>query len=180
MKCPRTNSNLKPIKVGGITVDISEECGGVFFDSLELKSFDEKHEIRGEALVNHLKMFENAYVDESKKIKCPKCVEKEMFRRFYSSKRKIEIDECYTCGGIWLDAGELEQLRELFPTEKDRNSTSEEFMDTVVNSNQYKVLEKQHNKSLESLTTVSKVLNSLFHRRRGSGYDIDYYDIGDL
>lgn len=41
-------------------------------------------------------------------MKCPKCGESLKVRSF----QKIEIDQCTACGGIWLDAGELEQVAE--------------------------------------------------------------------
>ncbi|MBM4264188.1 MAG: hypothetical protein FJ145_22540 [Deltaproteobacteria bacterium] len=39
-------------------------------------------------------------------MKCPKCGESLKARHF----QKVEIDQCGGCGGIWLDAGELEQV----------------------------------------------------------------------
>lgn len=41
-------------------------------------------------------------------MKCPRCGESLKARSF----QKIEIDQCSGCGGIWLDAGELEQVAE--------------------------------------------------------------------
>ena len=41
-------------------------------------------------------------------MKCPKCGEPLKERRF----QKIEIDQCTGCNGIWLDAGELDQVAE--------------------------------------------------------------------
>ena len=41
-------------------------------------------------------------------MKCPKCGEPLKPRSF----QKIEIDQCAGCGGIWLDAGELETVAE--------------------------------------------------------------------
>ena len=38
----------------------------------------------------------------------PKCGESLKARSF----QKIEIDQCSVCGGIWLDAGELESVAE--------------------------------------------------------------------
>ncbi len=37
---------------------------------------------------------------------CPKCGESLSTR----SVDEVDIDECATCGGIWLDKGELEQI----------------------------------------------------------------------
>ncbi len=39
-------------------------------------------------------------------MRCPKCGEPLKERRF----RKILIDQCTACGGIWLDSGELEEV----------------------------------------------------------------------
>jgi hypothetical protein len=39
-------------------------------------------------------------------MKCPKCGEPLKARSF----QKIEIDQCTACNGIWLDAGEMEQV----------------------------------------------------------------------
>lgn len=41
-------------------------------------------------------------------MRCPKCGEALKERSF----AKILVDQCSGCGGIWLDAGELEQVAE--------------------------------------------------------------------
>ena len=51
-------------------------------------------------------------VDTSRKRACPKCEGVKLKRRYYSAKRRFEIDECPGCGGYWLDAGELEMIRD--------------------------------------------------------------------
>lgn len=57
-----------------------------------------------------LKAKQEAEAKESAKkasyMKCPKCGESLKVRSF----QKIEIDQCNGCGGIWLDAGELDQV----------------------------------------------------------------------
>jgi Zn-finger nucleic acid-binding protein len=117
MKCPRTGFALKAIKVGGVTVDISEECGGVFFDSNEVEKFNEKTKIRGGLLVHHLKQFTPPELDLSKRVYCPKCHGVMMERRGYTVNNQIEIDTCPSCGGTWFDFGELEKLRDLLSSE---------------------------------------------------------------
>ena len=49
-----------------------------------------------------------AEIQQSCHMRCPKCGEKLKERHF----RKIVIDQCSGCHGIWLDAGELEQVTE--------------------------------------------------------------------
>lgn len=40
------------------------------------------------------------------RMRCPKCAEALKERSF----KKIQIDQCPGCGGIWLDVGELEEI----------------------------------------------------------------------
>jgi Zn-finger nucleic acid-binding protein len=49
-----------------------------------------------------------AEVQKSAPMRCPKCGEPLKERSF----QKIAIDQCTSCRGIWLDAGELEQVAE--------------------------------------------------------------------
>ncbi|TLU66418.1 hypothetical protein FE810_05330 [Thalassotalea litorea] len=165
MKCPRTGSPLKTVKVGKIAVDISEECGGVFFDNLELDKFDEKHEIRGEVLVEHLTQFESVILDADNRINCPKCENVVMMRRFYSPKQVLEIDECPNCAGIWLDSGELELLRENFSSERERIAMCEKLIQEVDKDPDVIKQRMEHQNTIGNLETFTKVMNRLFTPR---------------
>lgn len=131
MKCPRTGTELKTVRVGGISVDVSERCGGVFFDDNELQKFDELHEIRGEVLAEHLSQFRPPVLDVRERIKCPKCVDVVMMRRYHSPKKILEIDECPKCSGVWLDAGELSTLRATFPSAPEREAFRKQLIAEV-------------------------------------------------
>jgi len=131
MKCPRTGTELKEIEIDGIKVDISEACGGVWLDNFELKKFDEVHESAGQKLIELMSQYKSDGIDLSQRLNSPRHPEVVMMRRFFSPKREIEIDECPQSGGIWLDAGELTKIHELFPTEEDREKAGKEFVDEV-------------------------------------------------
>lgn len=158
MKCPRTGEPLTPVKVGGITVDVSKGCGGVFFDRFELEKFDEQHEVRGEVLAAHLQQFYNPSISDRERIDCPKCDDSPMRRYYYSPKRQIEIDECVTCGGIWFDTGELEALRKLFPTQEDRRRVGDEFIEAMFNSPEYLQQQQREQERLDRINHVADVL----------------------
>ena len=106
---PKNWKSAENDKVGKIAVDVSEECGGVFFDNLELEQFDQAHEVRGDVLVEHLSQFEAVILAADHRLHCPKCENVVMIRRFYpyskhhSAKlhgsKRIEIDECPHCRG---------------------------------------------------------------------------------
>lgn len=128
MKCPRTGTPLKEVEIGGIKVDLSEGCGGVWFDAFELTKFDEAHETAGDELAALMRQHHNEDIDHSERIRSPRHPEVVMMRRYYSPARDIEIDECPKSGGIWLDPGELCRLRELFPTEADRKAAVQSYV----------------------------------------------------
>ena len=54
-----------------------------------------------------------------------------MVKNFASVKNEVQIDECYTCGGKFLDHGELEKIRAQYATEAERSA---EFMAKVYDS----------------------------------------------
>ena len=131
MKCPRTGSELREIEIEGVRVDYSEACGGVWLDNYELMKFDEAHEGAGAQLAELTGKAGPEGFDPSQRLKCPKDPDFVMARRFYSAKAQVEIDECPLCGGIWLDAGELSRIREMFPTEESMRKANEEHATAV-------------------------------------------------
>lgn len=161
MKCPRTGKPMKQMDFNGVTIDLSEGCGGVWFDQHELKKFDEVHEIDGDVIVSHMKMYKNPLVDEAHRLKCPKCESIIMMRHFYSPKHQIEIDECAKCGGVWLDVGELERIRELFPTQKDRDSAGDDLVQNFLDSSEFKKHEQEFKTSMENMGRIARFLERL-------------------
>jgi len=139
MKCPACSNTLSQMETGGITVDICQGgCGGLWFDNYEFKKFDEPHESAGEALLDMEKDHALAVNMETRR-GCPKCSGITMARHFVSVKRKVEIDECPGCGGIWLDAGELGDIRGLFKTEEDRMQAAENYFTEVFSGDMLQV-----------------------------------------
>jgi len=111
LPCPRCTTPLACVPIGGISVDVCESCGGLWLDRLELARFDEPDSVLGEALLAHLGQFPVAIVDRSVRLNCPRHPGVVMMRRPFSPAAPVEIDECPQCGGQWLDADELAQIR---------------------------------------------------------------------
>jgi len=117
--------------VGDVTVDVCRGgCGGIWFDSFEFKKFDEPNESAGESLLD-IERDASIVLDRTKRLKCPKCDDIVMMRHFFSVKKEVEVDECPGCGGFWLDAGELRNLRSLFNTEEERHKAADEYFSEV-------------------------------------------------
>ena len=131
MKCPACENELQEMTVSDITVDVCKGgCGGIWFDNFELKKFDEPHESAGQELLD-IERDENIVIDHTKKRNCPKCNEMVMMRRFFSTKKEVEVDECPNCAGFWLDSGELEKIRNLFSSEEEKKAAAEEYLSSV-------------------------------------------------
>lgn len=110
LNCPRTGAPLREVEVDGITVEISEGCGGIWLSAHELAKFDEFHEAAGDALLDLVAEFETD-VDTEPRLPSPMDSEIVMMRRRIGPGVDVTIDECPLTGGIWLDPGELEQTR---------------------------------------------------------------------
>ena len=112
MKCPACFNELTETKLGGVTVDVCKGgCAGVWFDAFELQKVDEQEEISAEWMLN-IERDPAVRVDLSLKRACPRCDGIKLKRHFFSAKRQIEVDLCPGCAGYWLDAGELEKIRD--------------------------------------------------------------------
>jgi len=112
MKCPACFNELTEIKFGGVTIDACQGgCGGFWFDAFELKRVDEQHEVQDEHLLR-VQRDPKLVVDHSRKRDCPRCDDVKLKRHFFSAQKQVEVDHCPNCGGYWLDAGELEKIRD--------------------------------------------------------------------
>jgi hypothetical protein len=112
MKCPACDHELTESQVGSVRVDICQGgCGGIWFDAFELKKVDQEHEIAGEHLIN-IKRGPVRRLDTARKRACPRCQGVKLKRHLFSPKSTVEVDHCPNCAGYWLDAGELEKIRE--------------------------------------------------------------------
>lgn len=127
MKCPVCENNLTQVQAGGVTVDVClGGCGGIWFDNFELKKLDEPQEMAGQFLVN-IKRRDDVQVDPTMRRSCPRC-HVVMMRHFFSPRRRVEVDECPSCGGYWLDAGELALIREEHQNEQEKLLAVDQFL----------------------------------------------------
>jgi Zn-finger nucleic acid-binding protein len=99
------------MRIGGVDVDVCEDCGGLWLDRLELDLFADAASVMGDALTAHLRQLTTSLVDHSVRPRCPRHPDVVMMRRPYSATVPVEVDECPECGGTWLDAAELTAIR---------------------------------------------------------------------
>tara|TARA_R110002167_G_scaffold28926_24_gene96830 strand:+ start:3535 stop:4038 length:504 start_codon:yes stop_codon:yes gene_type:complete len=165
MLCPRTNTQLIKVNVGKVPVYVSEACGGVFLENQSLKLFECPESKRGKVLSIHLAQFNNELLSLDKRVNCPVCTDTVMLRRFYSPLHVVEIDECPSCGGIWLDTGELSKLQSLMLNEKERAILRSQLLDdhrmSEINGLPHKHDNWHHrNDKIDSLFDIATYLTS--------------------
>jgi len=109
--CPACGKEMKKLYIpdNNVNVDICiDGCGGIYFDNRELEKFDEAHE-NAEEILKEVENRHFAEVDTTKPRICPVCGATMMKQG--AANGKVEIDVCAFCGGKFVDAGELQQIR---------------------------------------------------------------------
>ena len=128
ISCPACGKEMKKIFLPDINLNIdicADGCGGMFFDNRELKMLNKD----GEQIDEIIKSIEGKTfdkVDDSKERICPACGAKMVKNKVDNDETKnndfVVIDECYNCGGKFLDYGELEKYKHEI---KDKSATQE-------------------------------------------------------
>ena len=163
MECPACKRQLQEMTAGDVTVDVCKGgCGGIWFDSHELKKFDEPHEEAGEVLLD-VERDEGLQVDHSQRRSCPHCHDVVMMRHFFSIKREVELDECPGCGGMWLDAGELGNIRGLYGSEEERKQAAKEYFDEVFGEKLDEMRTETEGRTLNRVANVMKFLSPSYY-----------------
>ena len=132
MNCPACTRALATRTFDGIELDACVDgCGGLWFDQFEFRKFDEPHEEAGAGLLD-LDGVRTRPTAADDRFECPRCEEDLVLRRrFFSTRRQVEVDECPACAGIWLDVRELRDLRSLFESEEARKEAAAAYFDEV-------------------------------------------------
>jgi len=137
MKCPNDNTEMRQVKIEGhygqpILLEQCKECGGIWFDKMEL--FSARH---GEA--------EKIEVFDSKSLWTPTNIEKRILRcpldqsEFFRFKdryflRGIILERCPSCSGIWLNRGDFtkfQQARQELRRPKERGSEDKKLEEDI-------------------------------------------------
>ena len=162
-KCPRTGETLKKINADGVELDVSEHCGGIWFDRFELRKFEQPQSEAGHHLVEHIRKFSIRIAPKTAALRlhCPIDHDVVMMRRFYSPKMQIQIDECPACGGVWLDPGELEQIINLFHDSADFKAVSNRFANEVINGTEMQEYLARSDASLEKIQNIVNVMSNV-------------------
>ena len=105
-------------------------CGGIWFDNFELRKVDEAHESLGESLAAIETNPAATIVLERRR--CPKCPDITMLQHRFSREKPVVVDECPNCGGVWLDGGELAEIRRPAVPKEQRKQAAQKFFNHLL------------------------------------------------
>lgn len=122
MQCPRDGATLtRETYEGDVVVDRCTTCAGIWLDAGELRDVQETIEHDYSHQLGRIDTVAAAYALARQKaqadVDCPKCG-KALHTREYGFCSQILVDRCAECGGVWLDAGELQTLEKFFETSR--------------------------------------------------------------
>ena len=100
---------MREKSAGGMTLDVCYGgCGGIWFDATELERVD----ARAATTLHTIWQAPPGYTHLAGQRMCPRCAGQVLERKWFSDLKKVEIDQCPKCAGIWLDAGEFTRIYE--------------------------------------------------------------------
>ncbi len=143
-------------------------CGGIYFDNREFRLFDRN--------CYSIKQLKDAYsgkiftkVNEHKERICP-CCRTKMVKNYSSPAHEIQIDDCYSCGGKFLDYGELEKIRNMDKVRRTNISSSifEEKQYIAMDNAGLFSFEKEKKDSFNSIKENKK---TLFRKEQDDGFN---------
>jgi len=126
MICPACGTQMVEEDFGGVRIDFCRNgCKSVWFDCFELQRLDETHEGCGRILDEALAA-PRMPDDWRDQLQCPSC-NIPMTAHRHKRAQSVTVDECYKCGGFFLDAGELKAIRENFMSDRELH----DYLDTL-------------------------------------------------
>jgi len=107
VQCPKCGGTLQMVRQDNIEVDRCDQCGGLWFDMLELERLVK---MRGSEAVDVGDVVEGGQHNQQGKIECPRC-HTQMIRMVDLHQHHIWFESCPVCYGKWFDAGEFADLK---------------------------------------------------------------------
>lgn len=109
MYCPKCKGYMKAIEYNNVQVDRCTKCYGIWFDRYEL------HDLKALAGSEVIDMGEpeiGSKQNQTREATCPRC-EIAMIHESDKQQPHIHYERCPDCKGIYFDAGEFRDFKEL-------------------------------------------------------------------
>ncbi|MEM7183066.1 MAG: Bax inhibitor-1 family protein [Spirochaetota bacterium] len=103
MKCPSCGEYMYSKKIRGIDLDFCPSCRGTWFDHSELAAaLQTKSDLHASSI----------YTSSTRtEMECPVCTTT-LYHKAYAQHFDVEVDQCHSCSGIFVDKGEITKIKE--------------------------------------------------------------------
>jgi uncharacterized protein len=124
MRCPKDGTTLgRRVYEANIEINECPQCSGIWLDRNELEQIqntvEKDHSVKAELTFNKgAKAFHVQNQLDENRLGCPNCKEL-MFKKEHGFTSQVVVDLCPFCKGLWLDAGELQELEIFFEKERE-------------------------------------------------------------
>ena len=108
MNCPKCAGSLAEEKFGGVSVDRCGSCEGLWFDASEVRKLVAHARTAPGDVPTSVAPPASQSLDETSGT-CPRC-EAALTRVESLAVEDLHYDQCMSCRGAWLDAGELKAI----------------------------------------------------------------------
>ena len=157
MNCPACGHSLQPVQINGMSVNACRSgCAGAWFDQADVKRIAHPTDEEAEYFRN-IERDPGVIVDFARRRRCPRCPDSVLMRHYSSARRAVVVDECPTCAGIWLDAGELEAIRAERSSARPPHQATGDNVDAAVSS----LLSSSSRSAAETRISWSRAMSSL-------------------
>ena len=155
LMCPVCNKALVDQDFGGVKVHVcSNGCKGLYFDWLQMQKLDHTNQGFGDALQAALK-YPRTNDANRPRLHCPKC-HLPMYCHQFALDKEINIDECYGCGGIFLDSGELKELRDHSMSAPEEKAYLDKLVEDLPETKQLEQAEAKDAQRAEALAHLTR------------------------
>ena len=109
MNCPKCTGQMETVKVDEYEVDRCGTCGGLWFDLLE---HERLKRLAGSERIDTGPPAGAQVPAAPRKVDCPRC-HTGMIQMAFPEQPQIHYEMCSVCHGLFLDAGEFKDLKEV-------------------------------------------------------------------
>lgn len=115
MNCPRCGNELLPANLSEVPVHECAECHGVWFERGELELTADQTAPNLAWMDFEMWKDQELFNVAESALKCP--ADGQGLAAIHYGETGVVVDHCVKCGGVWLDAGEFENLIEALKDE---------------------------------------------------------------
>jgi Zn-finger nucleic acid-binding protein len=136
----------------------------MWFEQGELRMLDEQNEGLGAALEAALRSPRQNDGTRGP-LTCPKCGIA-MHAHRYKRAQQINMDECYKCGGMFLDAGELTDIRTNYMSDEEVEAYADQLMSAVPGFAEAEKELAEREQRTEAVRKMTKFLTVNYWRKK--------------